>query len=102
MIYTLQNQFGSAIYIVQIDFFWLYIYQIGYFVLEWLWAKEGEMMQLPEKIKRRYSERLYPFQNEIWISNRDGSIFLYVTKAIWKVLGPGFILEWVYMGPQCC
>jgi len=32
---------------------------------------------------------LYPFQNGIWSSNRDGSIFLYVTKAIWKVLDPG-------------
>jgi hypothetical protein len=39
---------------------------------------------------------IYPLQNEIWISNRDGSIFLYVTIAIWKVLGPGFILGWVY------
>jgi hypothetical protein len=41
------------------------------------------------------SKQLYPFQNEPRISNRDGSIFLYVTKAIWKVLGPGFILGWV-------
>ena len=27
---------------------------------------------------------LYPFQNETRISNRVGSIFLYVTTAIWK------------------
>ena len=26
----------------------------------------------------------YPFQNDIWISNRDGNIFLYVTRTIWK------------------
>ncbi len=27
---------------------------------------------------------IYPFQNETRISNRDGSIFLYVTRTIWK------------------
>ena len=27
---------------------------------------------------------IYPFQNETWISNRGGNIFLSVTRAIWK------------------
>ncbi len=29
-------------------------------------------------------ELLYPFQNETMILNRVGSLFLYVTTAIWK------------------
>ena len=31
-----------------------------------------------------FGSMLYPFQNETRISNRDGSLFLYVTRTIWK------------------
>jgi very-short-patch-repair endonuclease len=46
-----------------------------------------EVMQNIEGVYQylhQYLSLLYPFQNETRISNCGGSIFLYVTRAIWK------------------
>ena len=54
-----------------------------YLVKEFQRLKNEETKQLGWNVKRSLT-KIYPFQNEIWISNRGGSIFLYVTRAIWK------------------
>jgi hypothetical protein len=37
------------------------------------------------KERTRNSPKTYPFQNRIQVSNRGGSIFLYVTRTIWEL-----------------